>query len=650
MKSLKNNVHYLTIPLLLFYMEVVLKLYCFENIPARAFFYTGLFSLSIGFGIMLFCSFFSKKANWILIRLILGLYLILCSTQILYYSIFKTFGTLYSAIEGSDAVVKFWSTILINVRAGFSVLLLLLVPYVLFFILGRNYVPTPQNGRTAWSILAGGLIIPYLVAVLLIVNNTAGILPVRYIYCESFIPDLTVVEFGAFTTLRLDAQSLFLGHPLGLAASSGTVPEDETFEGTSPETEETVYAYNVAEIDFDSLIEMTDDPIVSDMHKYFRAVKPTRKNEYTGLFAGKNLVWIVGEGFSNLALNEIATPTLSRMAREGFVFENFYNPIWGISTSDGEYTTLTGLIPKSGVWSFKQSAKNYMPYGFGNLLGSIGYSCKAYHNHYYNYYGRHLSHPNLGYEYKGLRSGLEIKETWPESDLEMLKCTIPEDIKQIPFHTYYMTVSGHLNYTFNGNYMAAKNRNIVENLPYSEGPKAYLACNAELDKAMAYLLEELAAADLLENTVIVLSGDHYPYGLKVEEMAELAGHTLEERFEQYKSTLIIWSGSIKEPIPIQKVCSSLDIMPTLANLFGITYDSRLLMGQDILSDAPGLVEFSDRSFLTDLGRYDSKIDLFTALPGISLEEEYPQKILKSISDSFAYSAKILDMDYYRIIF
>lgn len=650
MKKLKNNIYYLIIPLLLFYMEVVLKLYCFENIPARAFLYTGLFSLSIGFGVMLLCSFFSKKFNWILLRVILGLYLILCSVQIVYYSIFKTFGTLYSAIEGMDAVAKFWSTTLTKVQAGFSVLLLLLIPYILFLILGRRHVPEKKNARTALAILAGGLVAPYLLAVLLIVNDTSGILPVRYVYCESFIPDLTVAEFGAFTTLRLDAQSLLFGHPLGCIENGRTAPEREPDDATASEFEEPVYAYNVKAIDFDALIETTDDAMLADMHRHFRDVEPTRKNEYTGLFAGKNLIWVVGEGFSTLALNEIATPTLSGMAREGFVFENFYNPIWGVSTSDGEYMTLTGLIPKSGVWSFKESAKNSMPYGFGNLLGSMGYSCKAYHNHYYNYYSRHLSHPNLGYEYKGLGSGLEIKETWPESDLEMMQLTIPEDIKEIPFHTYYMTVSGHLNYTFRGNYIAAKNRAIVENLPYTEGPKAYLACNAELDKAMAYLLDELADADLLEETVIVLSGDHYPYGLETEAMAELAGHTLEERFEKYKSTLIIWSGSMKEPIPIKKVCSSLDVMPTLANLFGIEYDSRLLIGQDILSDSEGLVEFSDFSFLTDMGRYDSKSNLFTALPGINVSEDYPQKILKSIRDSFAYSAKILDMDYYRVAF
>ncbi|HZK02011.1 MAG TPA: LTA synthase family protein, partial [Anaerovoracaceae bacterium] len=354
-----------------------------------------------------------------------------------------------------------------------------------------------------------------------------------------------------------------------------------------------------------------------------------------------------GEAFSTLALNETTTPTLCRLSEEGFVFNNFYNPIWNVSTSDGEYVTLTGLIPKSGIWSFKRSAKNYMPYGFGNLLKPLGYTCKAYHNHYYSYYSRDESHPNLGYEYKGLGNGLKITETWPESDLEMLEITATKDIVNAPFHTYYMTVSGHLNYTFYGNYIAKKHKGKVEHLQYSEPCLAYLACNIDLDLAVSYLIDQLTAAGQLENTVIVLSGDHYPYGLTDDEIDELAGYEIEKKFEKFRSTLIIWSGDMSEPIEIDKVCSSLDIMPTLANLFGLKFDSRLIVGQDILSESPGLVELNDRSWITDLGRYDASKNRFIPNPGVDLGDEYARNILNRVNKSFEYSAKILENDYYR---
>jgi phosphoglycerol transferase MdoB-like AlkP superfamily enzyme len=422
--------------------------------------------------------------------------------------------------------------------------------------------------------------------------------------------------------------------------------EDEKEPEAPPEVD---YGYNVTEIDFAALMEEEKNGVIKDMHKYFGEQSPTRQNEYTGLFEGKNLVWFVAEAFTTLALNEVTTTTLNRLARDGFVFNNFYNPIFNVSTSDGEYATLTGLLPKSGIWSFKQSAKNYMPYGMGNLLKPLGYTAKAYHNHYYSYYDRHLSHPNLGYEYKGLGNGLKVTEVWPESDLEMMEVTVPSDIQKPLFHSYYMTVSGHLNYSFSGNNMAKKHQRKTADLPYSEGPRAYLACNIELELAVSYLLEQLRAADKLEDTVIVISGDHYPYGLKDGEMDELAGHELERKFEKFKSTLIIWSGSMKEPVEVDKVCSSLDVMPTLANLMGIKYDSRLLAGQDILSDTPGIVEFNDRSFITDLGRYNSTENIFIPNPGVDVGEQYARNILERVNKSFDYSAKILDYDYYRKI-
>jgi hypothetical protein len=651
MEKYKKFLWYITVPFALFCMEMLVKLFCFQNFSWRAIVYTGLFSISVGLGIAFLCSGFSKKTNAILTRILFGFFFLLFSAQIVYFSIFKTFGTLYSLGVGAGAVTQFWSSTVVGIRSSLLPLFLLLIVYGVLWVASIKIAPEKRKKTKVVAGIAVGLLIPHLVALMFIVNDASGILPVRYIYRESFIPTLSVQQFGLVTTLRLDAQALVLGGPLGTLGILGGVQAEPLpeVEKDPPEPEIPKYAYNVMEIDFDGMIEASADPTLKDMHRYFKEAEPTMQNKYTGLFEGKNLIWIVGEAFSTLALDETVTPTLYRLAQEGFVFENFYNPIWSVSTSDGEYVTLTGLLPKSGVWSFKESAKNFMPYGFGNLMKPFGYTAKAYHNHYYSYYDRHRSHPNLGYEYKGLGNGLQVKETWPESDLEMMELTLPKDMTQTPFHTYYMAVSGHLNYTFSGNYIASKNRKLVEHLTYSEGPRAYLACNAELDKAVAYLLEQLDAADLLEDTVIVISGDHYPYGLTLEEMEELAGTPLEERFEKYKSTLILWSGALKEPIPVSKVCSSLDVMPTLANLFGLPYDSRLVTGQDILSDTPGLVEFGDRSFITDLGRYDSKINQFIPNPGIAVDEEYPKRILKKVNDSFAYAAKMLERDYYRIV-
>lgn len=176
-----------------------------------------------------------------------------------------------------------------------------------------------------------------------------------------------------------------------------------------------------------------------------------------------------------------------------------------MSTSDGEYVATNGLLPKPGVWSFSESGKNDVPFVMGHQLKKLGYQSFAYHNHSYDYYDRHISHPNMGYEYKALGNGLDVNPTWPESDLEMMELSINDYIDKEPFHAYYMTVSGHLLYTFDGNMMAYKHRNKVKHLPYSDQAKAYLATQIELDLALQYLLEQLEQHHVADRTLIVMS-------------------------------------------------------------------------------------------------------------------------------------------------
>jgi phosphoglycerol transferase MdoB-like AlkP superfamily enzyme len=146
-----------------------------------------------------------------------------------------------------------------------------------------------------------------------------------------------------------------------------------------------------------------------------------------------------------------------------------------------------------------------------------------------------------------------------------------------------------------------------------------------------------------------MSPDHYPYGMDKENLDELAGHKLESNFELYKSSLIIYSKGMDSQT-IDKPVSSLDIIPTLLNLMGLEYDSRLLMGRDIFSDSEPLVIFHNRSFITDKGRYNSITEEFIPNEGVKVEEGYVENILEKIERKFYYSEQILDKDYYFKIF
>jgi phosphoglycerol transferase MdoB-like AlkP superfamily enzyme len=256
----------------------------------------------------------------------------------------------------------------------------------------------------------------------------------------------------------------------------------------------------------------------------------------------------------------------------------------------------------------------------------------------------------MGYDFKGVGNGLDVKVTWPESDLEMMQLTVPEYVNSTPFHIYYMTVSGHLEYNFGGNFISKKNRDLVADQPYSDHVKAYLACQIELDLALENLIAQLDASGQLDNTVIALSADHYPYGLTPEEFNELAGHDLEKTFEMYENAFILWSSAMEAPVVVDKYCSSLDIAPTLSNLFGLEYDSRLYAGTDIMSTASPIVCFQDRSFITDKIMFDANSQEVYKLTDEEITEEYIKASIKTVSDKFKYSALTIDEDYYRYLF
>ena len=97
-------------------------------------------------------------------------------------------------------------------------------------------------------------------------------------------------------------------------------------------------------IDFNLLISNEKDKTIRDIHEYFSNIQPTKKNEFTRKYKGYNLILITAEGFSHYAVNKDVTPTLYKLVNEGYKFKNFYNPVWGVSTSDGEYVACTGLI------------------------------------------------------------------------------------------------------------------------------------------------------------------------------------------------------------------------------------------------------------------------------------------------------------------
>jgi phosphoglycerol transferase MdoB-like AlkP superfamily enzyme len=147
-------------------------------------------------------------------------------------------------------------------------------------------------------------------------------------------------------------------------------------------------------------------------------------------------------------------------------------------------------------------------------------------------------------------------------------------------------------------------------------------------------------------------GDHYPYTLSIDEMNELASYKKDEIVEVNKSNFFLWSSSMKKPITIEKVGSQIDELPTLLNLFGVEYDSRMIVGKDILSDYPGLAIFSNRSWVSDYGTYFANTRTFIPKEGKVLDnqEEYINSMNQRVANGFSVSKMLMNTRYYNYIF
>ena len=648
------------LPLLIFYsfliiyLELVYKSAVLNNVFSINTLTVIVFSIPFILINTLISSLFKEKINRI-ISVALSMFITLIYiSQYIYFEFYDSIFSIYSIKEGTGQVFgEFFSAILKMVSDNIWVTLLFLLPFLLFIIFGKKIFNFERNKKA--SLITGGLsIVSIAISILFVQFYGSGMYSLKRLYKETHAPMITINKVGLLSMEVLDLDRFIFGFEEKLYNINK--PTDNKEETKKPEETEEI-KYNVLDIDFDKLINEEENSMVKSMHEYFKNVTPTKQNEYTGIFKGKNLIYITAEGFDKIAIDESLTPTLYKLANNGFVFENYYQPLFTVSTSDGEYMFLNSLIPKEGVWSFYRSSNIYMPFGIGNVFKREGYSTvNAYHNHTYTYYNRDKSHPNLGFDkYIGCGNGLEELincKTWPESDIEMINATVDDYINSDKFMTYYMTVSGHLNYTFTGNYISYKNKDLVKDLPYTDHVKAYLAANIELDRAIESLINKLKEKGKLDDTVIVISPDHYPYGLKTSELNEISDTDRSDKFEMFHTSLILYNSEIEENVKVTKYVSSIDVLPTIYNLFGIKYDSRLLMGRDALSDAEGLVILSDRSFINEFGSYNSITGKYTKFKE-DVSNDYIEKLNHEVYQRFTMSSLILYekngvyLDYYR---
>jgi len=642
--SLKKNILSQTSYFFLLYFSLL----CLNEFLLRLFipevdFHLAPIVFNLSYALLLTLITRSIKHNRLFLFTMLFILATLFASQVYYYFFFNTFYIAYSLFQAGMVAESYSNEISILIFNHTEVAFAFFTPVFILMFFTKYLKSSP------WSFKKGSL--AFILFLVLFGGTLLGVnlskrddaVYAALVYHSDVIDSINYL--GVVTSLNVDVTRI-VREGFGL---KNAIRIPEVIDEEEPEIPNPIFIYNKLDIPFETLIANETNPTLKTMHEYYYSQNPSKQNAKTGLYKGYNLIYITAETFTRWSVRQDITPTLYKLVNEGYFFTNFYNPLYTVSTSDAEYMGFTSMLPKSGVWSLKESSKNDMGFVLGHQLKDMGYSTYAFHDNDYKYYRRDLSHPNLGYTYMGVGNGLTDTGEWPQSDYDMMKETIPMFINEDQFHVYYMTVSGHSYWYWGSNAQSKKNRDLVSGLPYNAYVQGYLASQIELDKALAYLLDELEKAGKLDKTLIVMSGDHYPYNMGMEYITSMnEGVKIELEFDLYRSPLIIYNPNIK-PETITKSISSLDLLPTINNLLGIPYDSRILMGTDIFSNTVPLVIFKDHSFITSAGKYNAKTKKFIYNDGVVENQGYVDHMIEVVNAKFYYSQKFLENDYYKII-
>lgn len=627
---------YLYILLSLIYMDLVFNLFAYDNYLKTSVINMTLFAVLNAFIILILTSIFSKKVNKIITYVIYGFMWFWYS---LYYIFYKVFITPFSIalFRQSDQTLKFGKNIIISILQNIHIVILFLIPLILLIVFKKkiNYDKSKLKDIGAYICL---FIISCSIYVLNIFVQKREVGGIYNLYFETNNVSLNIERLGVPAAIYLDVYRCIFG--INEKIELVNLPQEDD------DTELFEYDYNKTDINFDG-----GSGDIARINQFMNNETGSRKNKYTGMFKGKNLIFVVAESFNEIAVRKDLTPTLYKLVHEGFDFENFYTSN-NLSTIGGEFQALTGLYADNTILSSWRGGRAYYPYGLGTVFKNLGYNTYAYHDNSAYYQDRNVYLRSQGFDnYKGCYNGLEKLincEQWPQSDVEMINATVGDYINSDkPFATYYMTVSGHFYYTYGGNAIANKNKDLVKDLDYPEEIKGYLATQMELDKALEILMSKLEEANKLDDTVIVLLADHYPYNLPIDYINMLSDYKRDTLIEANSNSLIIYNSKMKS-VKVDKVGMSIDVIPTVYNLFGIDYDSRLIMGKDILSTSEGIAIFKDKSWITNKGTYYASTSKFVPKVDI-VDEDYVDTINSIVSNRLAISRMIVENNYYKYI-
>lgn len=626
--------------LILLYSELIFKFFIFKDYFNVHFISTILYLVVVALIYGFITKLFYHKTNKRIFITLVFANLFWYGMQFVLYKFFSLFFT-FNMSDGVGQIIGFYKHIpgvLYKYKWG---IFLYLLPFIIILICREKLLFYKSSNKEKVVSLTVIFVVLFVFLFSLNYKKDNEFSQYKLFYKLNDI-NLTYQELGVKIGSNLDLVKTITGFEEKVTIVELPIIKEAKVE---KEAEEKI-KYNIFDVDFVNL--KKDYPKLKETHDYIENDTGTNKNEYTGMFKGKNVIMILAESHSNIAVDEERTPTLYKMIHEGIHFTNYYTPEIN-STIGGETQYITSLYPQN--YRGFQRGENEFPYSIAKNFQNEGYNTFAFHPYKYRFQKRNLYLTNIGFDnFLACGNGLEkqLRCRWTTGDVELFEKTIDDYINSDKlFFTYYVTLNGHSGYAM-FNWQAVKYKSLVNHLPYTGEVKAYLATQIELDRGLERLLEMLNENNKLKDTVIVLAADHYPYAIKpISDLLAVSTYK-RDSIDLHKNSLIIYNSDMKS-IEVDKVGSTIDVVPTVFNLFDIKYDSRFFIGKDILSDEPGLAMFNNRSWVSDYGKYFARSRKFVSNEDVELPEDYVSIMNQVVKNKISISSQIFKNDYYKVI-
>ncbi len=592
-----------------------------------------LFDLGISFIVsFLICSFKEKTQN-IIVVVFVAVLSIFALLELQFKNFLDTFYSFQAVGNGFAAVTNFASLFIRTIKPYYWFELLAVVISLLLLKTGRNV-----SVLECYKGFAVSLILLSLVFTTFTYSNEG----IKSAYTNHNDYDLLMEKMGP--------NAFFFNDLYNLTVEK----KEEEYEIEVIEQEEETVEEVIEEIDYNRAFDDTKwietmnaetDETMKSIDKYLMSRSIEKKNDYTGNYEGYNFIYFMVESFDYIAIDPILTPTLYKMYTEGTSFVNHYAPIYACGTGDSEYTGMTGTYPLvSDCTLYQSEIDNHQ--SLAGLFKNAGYDTYSFHNWTDEFYPRTKVHPNYGIDLYLDYNGLHITPLngWL-SDVELVEKALPYFIDSEHFFTLIVTSAMHFPYdcstTLGDQYLSEINAVYPD---YPDTVKRYLSKSMNFDKSLELLLNELESAGKLENTVIALYGDHSPRSLTLDQV--ISASKLMDRNGAgglYKMPFIIYNCNQESEVN-ENYCSSLDQLPTIANLFNLNYDPRLYAGSDI-NNGNCTVKFANGDWFSNLGLYRIADGTFTSF-NQEVSEEYILKTNTEIKNIKKTNQAMLKCNYY----